>query len=249
MKPISLIYSYIAVALTFHGVCSPPGTELVVQSNNTWTAKIYGAAQGWNTDINFTDSNWVGTTIGGTINNRGSNFEATPLIWHAGARAMGNNKGMRSGAPNTYFRKVFNLNTVPALVLMDVLFDDYGDVYINGNLVYSDPSSCSTSETAINKDVTPYLQEGNNLIAVHALSCDGQMLMCLNLRSMPILKTFDAKGIEFQSELGITYVLEASDNLINWVEVERIEGNNEKIVRYYTEEEASGLYFRVYLAD
>jgi hypothetical protein len=74
--------------------------------------------------------------------------------------------GNISGAPlEAWFRKEFSLDTVPASVSLRFVVDDDAQVYLNGSLVLTDTDGVAN---LFEFDVTPWIQSGQNLIAIDA---------------------------------------------------------------------------------
>jgi len=68
------------------------------------------------------------------------------------------------------FRKSFHLNHTPRQAMIYLTADDYYKLYINGHFVSQGPAPCYHFQYNYHAlDVTAYLQEGENLIAVHTL--------------------------------------------------------------------------------
>ncbi|MCQ6561602.1 family 78 glycoside hydrolase catalytic domain [Paenibacillus mendelii] len=64
--------------------------------------------------------------------------------------------------------KTFELNRVGKEAWLDITADDYYKLYINGQLVGQGPAQSSNDHYYYNRyNVTPYLKQGNNVIAVH----------------------------------------------------------------------------------
>lgn len=66
-----------------------------------------------------------------------------------------------------YFRKTFNLGTIPSSGSVRIIVDDDGDLYINGNLVISDHDGHIAGIDSM--DISPYLVAGENVIALKVI--------------------------------------------------------------------------------
>ncbi|AFH60330.1 family 78 glycoside hydrolase catalytic domain [Paenibacillus caseinilyticus] len=65
-------------------------------------------------------------------------------------------------------RKTFECGRLPELAVLDITADDYYKLYINGVFVAQGPAQGYSFHYYYNRiDVTPYLREGTNVIAVH----------------------------------------------------------------------------------
>ena len=68
------------------------------------------------------------------------------------------------------FRKRFALQSMPASAVMYISADDYYKLYVNGRFVQQGPTASYHFQYNYNAiDVAPYLQKGENVIAVHTL--------------------------------------------------------------------------------
>lgn len=106
------------------------------------------ANSGWNTSFTFDDTDAAGWTspVSGSPSN---------VIW---ADSI--------GSTPSYYRKIFELVEIPINGLLDLGVDDDAIVYINGQLAISDTNGVATS--SIGNDVSSFLSQGMNLIAVKA---------------------------------------------------------------------------------
>ena len=71
-----------------------------------------------------------------------------------------------------YFRKVFALDQLPASAIIYTVFDDVGDLYVNGTLVRTD-SNPIVDATPMSDDITALLQIGVNVIALRVTDAAG----------------------------------------------------------------------------
>lgn len=107
-----------------------------------------------------------------------------------------------------YFRKTFTLNTL-GKGLVRSLFDDDGEIFINGNLVLS--SHNGFVEGVQYADVSQYLQDGENVIAIIGIDVGGCQSVQFELGMNQLLDddfravTLNTNFWEFFSTNGGTY--------------------------------------------
>jgi len=69
---------------------------------------------------------------------------------------------------HTMFRKSFQLQQLPQATQLYITADDYYKLYVNGQFVGQGPAQANYYHYFYNTyDITPYLQQGENVIAVH----------------------------------------------------------------------------------
>jgi alpha-L-rhamnosidase len=69
---------------------------------------------------------------------------------------------------HTYFRKSFNLQTLPQRAVLRFTADDYAKLYINGTFVIQGPEPAYPfAHPYYDVDVTKYLCTGENVLAAH----------------------------------------------------------------------------------
>jgi len=124
-----------------------------VITDTTWRATNPQPPTGWNTDLNFDDSNAAGweNAVGSTSNNH---------IWY---------KSLHSAdAPNNaWFRHIFTLDDAATAASGTFHFDDNGQAYINGQLIVDDTGG-GASNFNLTLDPTLFVV-GQNLIAIHGI--------------------------------------------------------------------------------
>jgi len=81
----------------------------------------------------------------------------------------------------THFRRVFNLDRAPSAANLWVYLDDEGEVYLNGSLA----ASLSVDDRVTDLDVTPWLREGPNVIAIQLRNREYDECLCLELHVAP----------------------------------------------------------------
>lgn len=115
-----------------------------------------GAAANWYT-TDFDDSKWG--NINGPICNTGCSYiDYSATAW-----------------PNTHssywIRRNFTIDSIAAdkFYTLHMIYDDYCEVYINGELIYSDGTYTTTTKSiALTDKMISNLKKGNNVIAVKA---------------------------------------------------------------------------------
>src|SRR5690554_284781 len=69
---------------------------------------------------------------------------------------------------HTLFRKTFTLSELPNQAVLELTADDYYKLYMNGKFVTQGPAQGYPFHYYYNRlDILPYLQEGDNVVAVH----------------------------------------------------------------------------------
>jgi hypothetical protein len=123
------------------------------------------------TDIGYDDSTWVKPAV--SANNGATTPESVlpgtsaQFMWHPGGEAV----------LDAYFRYTFTLTstnqTLPSLAEAFAAADDYFELWINGNFVnagylgeHRHPNTNKWNPQLA--DLTPYLQDGQNVIAIRA---------------------------------------------------------------------------------
>ena len=145
--------------------CIPtPTTPSFIISEDSWKAS-QATESNWFLP-EFDDSNWESSTAPsyGTCNFSPINI----YIAENGALPMWVNNPVEWGT--AYFRKNFFLSNQMSGFIR-VVMDDTGDVYVNGNLVLSD--SFNTGNELLSGDVTSYLNDGDNVIAIRVSDTAG----------------------------------------------------------------------------
>jgi hypothetical protein len=142
------------MALVFALAMGVASTDIAVaQTVNTdasWLATNALPAAGWNTDPSFDTTGWVNASV----NIPACSFGAD-CIWY---------DGQFSATQFAWLRKTFTVaNPVSSAILVGGIDDDC-DIYVNGTQVLNDHNGVSGGWGPI--DVTPYMVQGVNLIAV-----------------------------------------------------------------------------------
>jgi hypothetical protein len=128
--------------------------------DQTWRSTTTEPGLGWQTDMQFDDSSaagWEGSSPAGS----NSTYDYKH-IWSP--------KG--NSVVTTWFRKIITINELPLGARFLGGFDDDGEIYINGNLVFDDKSEFAGPLGRV--DITSYLRQGENLIASRAYDVQGR---------------------------------------------------------------------------
>ena len=123
-----------------------------INTDATWRVTATAPPAGWNTDLNFNDSNAAGW----------QDAFSTPdnQIW-LGSNMSGPTAGQ------TWYRHIFTLDGPVTSAMANLAFDDDGQVYINGHLVWNDPGGGATrTQMALDPSL---FHPGANLIAAHGI--------------------------------------------------------------------------------
>lgn len=144
----------LAVALAVGVVSTANASPLTINTNASWLATNVAPAAGWNTNLLFNTVGWTnavvvipdchGPGLGDCIWYDGQ-FSATGFVW---------------------LRQTFTISSPVVSAFLIGGIDDDGDIYVNGTLVYSDHNGFAQNYGPI--DITAYLVQGANFIAVNA---------------------------------------------------------------------------------
>ena len=162
MKKILTFFTLVvAFGLVQSAVAADTGIT-VVESGRDWKFSRQ-LETGW-TSIGFVDSHW-GQTVSpshGLCNPTPNSGDFASPMW----------------APNpveretVYFRKKFILGGIPETATIKANFDDDGDVYVNGYLLWMDRSG-RVNPIPFQSEISQYLHEGANVIALMAIDSLG----------------------------------------------------------------------------
>lgn len=133
---------------------------LTIISDGTWKS-FDSLVPGW-TELAFDDSGW---------RNAYENYHPSDnpqLIWDW--PYSGQPTGL-NGPVHAWFRKTFTLNGNIVSGSATLIVDDDFDFYVNGNLVAANWDRTASGVWVY--DITTYLQEGENIIAIHAADSYG----------------------------------------------------------------------------
>ena len=180
---------------------------IFISSDATWKSSTK-LVQGWER-AEFDDSSWQNTrspSAGACSLSKIKVRFTTPMWVQQGGQFL-----------TAYFRKTFILNGHVKNARISAVFDDDGDIYINGVKVLSDTSGRAEANPVV-LDVTTHLREGSNTIAVKVRDTVGgcqwtQIFLEIELESgtvldVPLLKQTDPQWA------AITY--DASDKQTLW---------------------------------
>jgi hypothetical protein len=138
-------------------VSAPGAHDVEVVSDDTWRTSKTSPPAGWNTNVNFDDSDaagWQSAFKSPSGNN----------IWY------GSNKSGQS-PNNAWFRHVFTLNGPVSSASATVFFDDNGQFYLNGHLLVDDTGGGASSFDLTSIDPS-FFVIGENLLAVHGVDTE-----------------------------------------------------------------------------
>ena len=127
----------------------------LVNSDGTWLATNAAPAAGWNTNLLFNTAGWTNAFV----------FDTQPEPCFMGASCIWYD-GQFSATQFVWLRQTFTVSGPIAVATLLGGFDDDGDVYVNGVQVLHDTSGQAEFNGWGALDVTPYLVQGVNLIAV-----------------------------------------------------------------------------------
>lgn len=151
---------------TFTPVPTPPPVlpePQFLQSDSTWRF-TRSAPGGWE-DPGFDDSGWD-DSLAPSQGTCGADLATDPFL----ALPMWGPDPAEFDAG--YFRKTFELAAVPPEAIIRTVFDDRGELYVNGTLVRGD-STASIEDQPWEDDVTALLQVGTNVVALHVVDSGG----------------------------------------------------------------------------
>ena len=138
-------------------------TPLVVNTDSSWLVTNALPGAGWNTDPSFNTAGWINAHIvTDPVSPPDPCFLGASCIWY---------DGQTSSTQFIWLRKTFTISDPFSLAYLSGGFDDDGDIYVNGVLVFSDHNGIAEgalSDPANPLDLTQFLVPGVNLIAVAA---------------------------------------------------------------------------------
>ncbi|OGK31819.1 hypothetical protein A3D08_03090 [Candidatus Roizmanbacteria bacterium RIFCSPHIGHO2_02_FULL_43_11] len=163
---------------------------MFVSSDATWKSSTK-LVQGWE-QAEFDDSSWENTrspSAGACSLSKIKVRFTTPMWVYKGGEFL-----------TAYFRKTFTLNGHVKNARISAVFDDDGDIYINGVKVLSDTSGRAEANPIV-LDVSTHFREGSNTLAVKVKDTAGgcqwtQILLEIEVESgtvldVPLLKQTD----------------------------------------------------------
>lgn len=142
------------------------GQQFFVVSDNSWKYSD-SLVSGW-LNSNFDDSSWSTTKAPSDGLCDPSAIDTEGRMDQHGAMPMWTQNPVSGSV--AYFRKIFTLSSL-GKGLVRALFDDDGDIYINGNLVLS--SHNGFVEGVQYADISQYLQVGTNIIGIKGIDAGG----------------------------------------------------------------------------
>jgi hypothetical protein len=123
-----------------------------INTDSSWLATNALPAATWNTDPSFDTTGWINATDHTPLC-----FQTAGCIWYDGQFSL---------TQFAWLRKTFTISNPVSTAVLEGGIDDDCDIYVNGNLVFSDHNGTAQAIAPI--DVAPYLVQGVNLIAVAA---------------------------------------------------------------------------------
>jgi hypothetical protein len=137
---------------------SAPGThDVEIVTDATWRTSKTSPPAGWNTDLDFDDSDaagWQNAFKSPSGNN----------IWYG--------SNMSGQSPNNaWFRHVFTLDGPVSNASGTVFFDDNGQLYLNGHLLVDDTGGGASSFDLDSIDPS-FFVIGENLLAAHGVDTE-----------------------------------------------------------------------------
>lgn len=148
----------LAFALTAGVASTATASPLIINTDSSWLATNAAPAAGWNTNPAFDTTGWINAFVFDTQPDPCA-FTGASCIWY---------DGQFSATQFVWLRKTFTISDpISAATLLGGLDDD-GDIYVNGTLVYADHNGFAEGALSNPLDLTAFLVQGVNLIAVFA---------------------------------------------------------------------------------
>lgn len=141
------------------GVASKATATQIVVTDASWLATNAQPAPTWNSDPSFDTSGWSNAVL---INPPNPCWLSASCIWY---------DGQFSATQFVWLRTTFTISDPISAAGLSGGFDDDGDIYVNGVLAYTDHNGFAEgalSHVPPPLDLTPFLVQGVNLIAVAA---------------------------------------------------------------------------------
>jgi hypothetical protein len=155
MVPISKTVLSLVVASALGWLGSIVQAEVfTIETDDTWKMTSITPNTGWNTSINYDDSNWGNARFDGV-----TYTFPDGMSWH----------GIWSDpwVATNWFRKTFVIPGTPISAFLDFGDDDDADVFINGIQVINDHNGRADDYLVTRLDITSLLETDQNLIAVN----------------------------------------------------------------------------------
>ena len=140
----------LAFALAMGAASTGIAVAQTINTDSTWLATNTAPAATWNTDPSFDTTGWINAS-----DNTPLCFQTADCIWY---------DGTNSATQFAWLRKTFTISNPVSTAVLEGGIDDDCDIYVNGNLVFSDHNGTAQAFGPI--DVAPFLVQGVNLIAV-----------------------------------------------------------------------------------
>jgi hypothetical protein len=141
------------------GVAAPAtATTLVVNTDSSWLATNSLPASTWNTDPSFDTTGWTNAyVVNALVSPPDPCFMGASCIWY---------DNQDSATQFAWMRKTFTLSDPISGAFLVGGVDDDIDIYVNGALAYADHNGFAEGGLSNPLDLTPFLVQGVNLIAV-----------------------------------------------------------------------------------
>jgi hypothetical protein len=147
----------LAVALAVGVVSTASASTLTINTDASWLATNVAPAAGWNTNPLFNTAGWINAFV----------FNTQPEPCYMGASCIWYD-GQFSATRYVWLRKTFTISDPVSVASLTGGVDDDVDIYVNGTLVYADHNGFAEGGLSNPLDLTAFLVQGVNLIAVAA---------------------------------------------------------------------------------
>ena len=149
----------LAVALAVGVVSTANASTLTINTDASWLATNVAPTAGWNTNLLFDTTGWINAFVFDT--------QPDPCYVSAGASCIWYD-GQFSATRYVWLRQTFTISDPISVAFLTGGVDDDADIYVNGTLVYSDHNGFAEGNLSNPLDLTAFLVQGVNLIAVAA---------------------------------------------------------------------------------
>jgi hypothetical protein len=153
----------LAFALAVGAASTATADPLTINTDSSWLATNVQPAAAWSSDLLFNTAGWTNAFIVNSVNSPPDPcFLGASCIWY---------DNQNSSTQFIWLRKTFTIPDPFSVATLVGGFDDDGDIYVNGILVYSDHNGIAEGALSNPNNplfLTQYLHLGDNLIAVAA---------------------------------------------------------------------------------
>src|SRR5262245_44125782 len=140
----------LAFVLAVGAASTETAVAQTIITDSSWLATNVAPAATWNTDPSFDTTGWINASVNAPACANGAD-----CIWY---------DGQFSATQLAWLRKTFTISGPVSSASLVGGIDDDCQIYVNGNLVFDDHNG--TAEAFGPIDVSPYVVQGVNLIAV-----------------------------------------------------------------------------------